>query len=528
MQLERLSLDLRRRNGWETLDLGLAMLRAWRWPVLASWLATYWPFALAVTFLLWDHPGIAALIVWWSKPFFDRVLLFVYGRAVFGVQPRVREVWREIPRLAMRTSLLAGLTLHRLSWARPLFLPIWQLEGQRGRSAAARRRLIGMRAHGYAAWLTFFCAHFAAILLFGQAMLVLALLPQGVAADFSLLDWFAPQSPLALTLSRVLNVFTFAAETMIEPYFVAAGFSLYLNRRSELEGWDIEVAFRRMSARHERRGTAVAAALVALSLCCGLLAPELAWAQDVGRSDAEHARTEQPVPAARPAAPIAYPEKDVSKRVKSILEDPVFGRKETHWRYEYGRQPEETKPEPSSLSGFFRWLAGVMRAIAEGGRVLMWIAIALALAAAVYLVIRHREKLGLGGSRRAPPEMMFGLDVRPQSLPADVAGAASELLARGDRAGALSLLYRGALSALIHGAGVEFRPGDTEGDCWRRAGPVLDRDGTAYFRALLDAWLLTAYGHRALPVEELQSLCQRWARVFSAAASLASTGEARA
>ena len=30
----------------------------------------------------------------------------------------------------------------------------------------------------------------------------------------------------------------------LEPFYVAAGFALYLNRRAELEAWDIEQEFR--------------------------------------------------------------------------------------------------------------------------------------------------------------------------------------------------------------------------------------------------------------------------------------------
>src|SRR5688500_20026036 len=36
----------------------------------------------------------------------------------------------------------------------------------------------------------------------------------------------------------------------LEPFYVAAGFALYLNRRTLLEGWDIEVALRRIAQRH--------------------------------------------------------------------------------------------------------------------------------------------------------------------------------------------------------------------------------------------------------------------------------------
>jgi hypothetical protein len=39
-----------------------------------------------------------------------------------------------------------------------------------------------------------------------------------------------------------------AAVGMLEPFYVAAGFGLYINRRVELEAWDIEQEFRRAFA----------------------------------------------------------------------------------------------------------------------------------------------------------------------------------------------------------------------------------------------------------------------------------------
>jgi hypothetical protein len=39
------------------------------------------------------------------------------------------------------------------------------------------------------------------------------------------------------------------ATTLIEPFFVGAGFGLYLNRRTEIEAWDVEMALRRLRER---------------------------------------------------------------------------------------------------------------------------------------------------------------------------------------------------------------------------------------------------------------------------------------
>jgi hypothetical protein len=73
---------------------------------------------------------------------------------------------------------------------------------------------------------------------------------------FSLFFWFAPTG-MQMDLSRLfdddiptaLGVANFAAYSiaifLVEPFYVAGGFAMYLNRRAELEAWDIEQEFRR-------------------------------------------------------------------------------------------------------------------------------------------------------------------------------------------------------------------------------------------------------------------------------------------
>jgi hypothetical protein len=258
-----------------------------------------------------------------------------------------------------------------------------------------------------------------------------------------------------------------------------------------------------MTQRHAAQAVAV---VLAACLLCVVLPGALPPAR--AQSDAVAAD-------AQPAAPVAYPPHEVRKRIGAILDDPVFGRTETGWRYEYRRGDEEEAKDPAWLARFFKWLRRTVGLFAEGARAIVWVAVASALALAIYLVLRYRERLGFGPTTRHAPQTLFGLDVRPQSLPADIGAAAKELLAAGDVAAALSLLYRGALSALIHFAGVEFRAGDTEGDCWRRVQPVLRGDGLGYFRMLLDAWLWTAYGRRPPRSDELAALCREWPRHFA-------------
>lgn len=494
MQLDRLCVELRRRNGFESLDLGFAMLRAWRAPVLRAWCITYWPVALLVSAALWAHPSAAFLVVWWLKPVLDRVLLHVYAGAMFGAAPSTRAVIRALPALLLRSRVPAALTFHRFGMARSLLLPVWQLEGQRGAAASARRRVLGARAYGYAAWLTFFCANMVSIWTLGGVMVLLALLPVESTQWLTWRDFFAWNTEW-LVLAHATNLLAFAADTVIEPYFVAAGFSLYLNRRSDLEGWDLEVEFRRMT---QRRCAPVAAGAGAALLVAALLMP---W------PDAQAAARPSAPPA---AAALPFPAGSVKQEAKAVLDDPVFGVKETRARW-VPRTRDDRTDGPAWWKDFLQRLARIGDAIARAGRVIVWVLGAAALAAAIYLVVRQRARwLRRNDDARRIPPALFGLDVRPDSLPADIVGAARAALAAGNAAAALGLLYRGALCALVHSAAVDLRPGDTEGECWRRAAPALRAGGADYFRRLLDAWLRTAYAHRPPQQAELQSLCEQW------------------
>jgi len=75
----------------------------------------------------------------------------------------------------------------------------------------------------------------------------------------SLVFWFAPagyQPDLSGWLSgepspvftSVVAIAYAIAVFFLEPFYVASGFAMYLNRRAELEAWDIEQEFRRAFA----------------------------------------------------------------------------------------------------------------------------------------------------------------------------------------------------------------------------------------------------------------------------------------
>lgn len=496
MQLEKIALKLRRRTTWEALDLGHAMLRHWARPAYLAWLMSFWIIGGVSYALLWQWPWAAMLLVWWLKPFCDRVLLFTFSRSLFGSTVGWRDIRHAIPGLLRAPGLISGLTLRRFSMARSFLLPVWQLENQRDKAARARFKILARRTRGTATWLTFVCANMVSVLWLGLILSIEFLLPVGSEGIFS---WAAMTGDADFPLWKegLSHFLWMVAETIVEPLYVASGFSLYLNRRSELEGWDIDVAFRRLAARVTtpigQKLARVSGWLLALTLGLCLWAP----------------------PQIAQAEPLKLQTESKAKQViTEILKDPIFGRETEEMQWQI-RPPKEEKKEEPGRPEWLKTLMQVMEVIAEIMRVGIWAIAALVAAFLIYLIIRYRDAWMPGERVRSlPPEFLFGLDVRPESLPDDVAAAARQALAAGHIEEALSLLYRAALVALIHRLHVEFRAGDTEGDCLQRVRDRLEPAANTHFRALLDCWRAAAYGHRLPPAATLDALCSEWERHF--------------
>jgi F0F1-type ATP synthase membrane subunit c/vacuolar-type H+-ATPase subunit K len=479
VQLERVSVELRPRGGWEALDLGFQMARTWWRPVWGVWLAVYLPLAALLHAAFADRLWVAVLILWWLKPLLDRFVLHVVSRAVFGAPPTVRETlaaWRDI----VTPGALMGLTLFRIDLARSFMMPVWQLERQTGRAANARRSALAKRTRYYAVWLTVLCAHFEAVGLLSLGLLVDLLAPGAADAGFELRDLL--RGGEGARWDWFDSLCYVAAVSAVEPLYVCGGFALYLNRRAILEGWDIELALRRLDERLRTAATAVAAA-IAIGLAA-LVAPPPAVAAD----------------------------KSAKAEIREVLKAPEFQeyREGKVWRYR--GEAKDRKPDELDV-GFWSNL-GLF--LAEIWQALAWLAAGLA-AVGLALVLRRWVSQWMERKPEAyrAPDALFGLSLAPESLPDDVAGAAAALVRAGRLREALSLLYRGALSVLVHRDHVPLAEGDTEGDCVRAARKALPQAAGDYFARLVESWSSAAYAGRLPDARGAESLCREWSPHFA-------------
>jgi hypothetical protein len=243
MQNDAVDVVWRPRGPWEGCDLGVRLLQSWLRPVFVCYLAVAFPL-----FCLFAATGAAVswlpfLLIWISKPWLDRTILFVLSRALFGRPTSPLDVWRARADVWWH-QLAATLTLRRLTASRSFTQPIVQLEGLRGPELRARISVLAARHRGVARAATqaFASAEFA--LFFSMFFLQVWLAPHTDANPWSDLQSLArPGHAWVSTLEYAAVVW------FLEPFYVAAGFGMYLNRRVELEAWDIEQEFRRAFAR---------------------------------------------------------------------------------------------------------------------------------------------------------------------------------------------------------------------------------------------------------------------------------------
>ncbi|HET7796153.1 MAG TPA: hypothetical protein VFL64_22385 [Rhizobacter sp.] len=240
MQVDAIAVELRPRPMWEAADLGVRLLQAnapsvWRscGPVFAAVLLL----ALATVEIA---PWLPTLLIFWLKPWLDRSLLFVLARAVFGQDTRFADLW-SAQRAVWWSALPSTLLWRRLSPWRAFTQPIYQLEGQRGAARRQRRTQLLRGQRGAAGGMHFAFANIEASLMLGVVALVFLFAPEDLRGD--IFTWLTSDTApgASLCLAAVYGVVV----AVLEPFYVAAGFAMYLNRRVQLEAWDIEQEFRR-------------------------------------------------------------------------------------------------------------------------------------------------------------------------------------------------------------------------------------------------------------------------------------------
>jgi len=243
VQVEAFAIRLRRRSQMEAADLGVRLCQSVSGQIYRCYAVVVLPvilFCLATFEIATWLPG---LLLWWAKPWLDRTILFVLSRAAFGQTTTVRDLWNA-QRHVWWGQLIRTWTTRRLSPWRSFTQPVYQLEGQSGSRLRKRKGQIRIGHAGGAFLLTGAFSFVEIGLMVSVLFLTVLFAPRGMAPDLQQLFLTGTSA----TFDFVFEVTYALVVCFLEPFYVAAGFAMYLNRRVELEAWDIEQEFRRAFA----------------------------------------------------------------------------------------------------------------------------------------------------------------------------------------------------------------------------------------------------------------------------------------
>lgn len=507
MRLEDVTAEIRPRVSWESIDLGCALARQHIRVIWKSWLVTVVPLWGVLVILLRDHPWWFLFCLWLLKPLYDRVVLFVVSRGLFGAVPSVLEVLRSWPRLIWQGWWL-HLLIRRFSPSRSFALPISELEGLKGGGYRKRLNLLSLNGGEGASTATLAgmileLAAFVGILLF-----VFSMVPGEVSGRWQdgLVELFSHDdaSQFSESLLWVIAAAWMLAMTFMEPFYVSAGFALYVNSRTLTEGWDIELAFKRLGARVSAlkgggKHTSLLLLLGVLMSGGGLLT--------------EGAQAESGV--FEDAAEVELAVEDLSELttesevdIERLIESDDFT---IHTKVEKVRVDKSRKRRdwalPFSMSIF--------------SHVIFFAILTAAIVGLGYVLYRNWHLFGGAGGhgvaerRGLKAREVMGMDVTLESLPADVVASARAAWQEGNHQLALSYLYRGAIGWFVNHEDLGIEEGDTEGDCLRRVGGMSDQTAAGqgqvmYFETLTKVWVRVAYGKNVPDDAVMEQLCDEW------------------
>ena len=229
----------------------------------------------------------------------------------------------------------------------------------------------------------------------------------------------------------------------------------------------------------------------------------------------------------RAGQPRAIDDAEIARAMEVVATDPQIAPERTFKSLKWRGSPQSGR---STMPAWMLWIAGLFDWVGQSTRYLVWAA------AGILAVLLVRYVAGIAGRHISSsaadepivaPTHVRDLDIRPESLPADIGQAARLLWDDGQHRAALALLYRGLLSRLAHVHGIPIRDSTTEGDCLRLGDTHLGGDRRDYAARLIRIWQRAVYGREAIGTAVVYELCDRFAAALNGESRDAARAEGR-
>jgi hypothetical protein len=459
----------RKMDSREAADAGLLLWRECFINFLPFFAIPFWICAFTLRILPGNLQYFSWLILWFLKPLFDRPVLHIISVRFFKSNAGIKHFFKGLGK-TIWYGLPGDLLWRRFSPLRAAMMPGRTPEygsKKSGKETVKRKEQLKRSGIGYCFLLTCWGIALEITLLSGE-ILFFIMITELIGIDYSIFNF---------EFFRKAEVFIFAAwcinYMLIETLYVCMGFSLYINSRIEVEGWDIEIMFRTFATKLKK----ASGVLIVFVL---MFFPVNAFTADF-----EVSADEVPI-----------------EKLNEILNSPDFGGEKDSWGIRL-KNPQEDRnnfninPNMDRLRFIFAFI-------------LRFIIIILIAALAVFIIFYVRRFINNRNfeTEESAITVLRGIPGRNPEL---ILQRAVEFFEQGNLRMAWGYCTAAGILSWTVCRGLSFPPDATESECVKIVGSSFSGDEVITFNRLIKNWINYAYAGKIPPdgsFEEAAAFCK--------------------
>jgi len=452
----KIEASLKLKDSREASDSGLFLWRRNFGIFLLLFAIPFWITAfLTRIFIPGNLQYLSWLFIWLLKPLFDRIILHIISVRFFESSADLKQITKGMGKSLLR-GLAGDLLWRRFSPIRSSIMPVRVLELNinSGKRFKDRKNILEKGGIGYGFFLTIWGISLEAVLLLGQIIFFMTM-GELISSGFFYNDF------------NNIEILIFAAwcvnYMLIESIYVCMGFSLYINSRVNVEGWDIEITFRSFAKKIEDK---IKNGILFIFIASFLFLPAKTFAQETENT----------------GAPL--------ETLQEILSSPDFGSEKDAWSIRLKRPPETRQPREADTETLNR----IQRIVAH---TLRFVLISLIAGFIIFLIIYIKKNYlkKTTEKRESPENILKSLREIDPKLLLEKAVKFNDM---GEKRLAWGFCTAAAIQSMHVYHGILFPPNATENDC---AQIVKEKaaDSSEKFSELIKNWIHFAYAGRFPP-----------------------------
>jgi hypothetical protein len=444
-------------------------------------------------------PGPAGIyaftILNYLKPLFARPILHITAVRYFddGSGNGIKRLFRGLGASLVR-GLPGDLLWRRLSPWRSVMMPVRVLENLKPRRVRQRKKTLLNGGIDFCVFLTIWGSILNIALSLGE-LLFFAVMVQMFRPDYYVsFSVFLNRFELPFYTIMCINYI------LVESIYVCMGFSLYLNSRVEVEGWDLEILLRDLASRRKNVSglpKAAGMALVLLVLSLMFIVPSVSYAENgsgQGISD-QSVNADDAIPPGEQGTVFEKNSNPPLEDLERVFASKDFGGEKESWGIRQKNPQEKKEGHEPELAP---WVEKIRLVFAYILRALLVLAMAFAAIFAFLYLRRMLPGKNSIGNRKHEQSVLIRPDADPQKL----FSRSLAFYEQGNIRSAWASCFAGLAAAMIRYQGIVLPAGATEYDClvqvrrWAAAAPsaVFAPELCDNFAAFIRDWIGLAYG----------------------------------